>query len=330
MGARGTKDEPLIAWEQILEATHGGYDVFRHEIGKFPTGKAFSHPLKKDRDPSGSMVCRNGVWFLCDFAKTYPTMTALQFIQKKYALNYRGAVDKMAIDFGLKKMAGEYVPVEIKWEEPVGREECTIHIGFSGRKWKKEQHEFWKGTEVDEAHCKKYETYAVKDLAINRRRVAIKDGEVVWAYYADDIDRVKIYFPERPKRDRFKTNVPGNYLWNIKNIGACDKLVVQKSNKDMLCTLVMFPCVIATMSENAGLFTEEVVETIHGLSKKIWVAYGSDQQGVDQSTQLSEKYKWKWVNPPAKLLPDINDCYSLERAQGIEAWRECLTKKGIL
>ncbi len=328
MAAKGEIIQKAITWDYILSITNNGWDVFRVELGKFPVSKAFSSPLRKDRSPSFTVFNKEGKWWWKDFS-TGDAGDALKFVRLRYSLNGKEAIDKICQDLGISQTTKEYKPLQIIEKAPEWNE-SEVHIGFSDKKWTKEHHKFWEGTEVDEAHCRKYDTYAVKELAVNRRRVKIGEKEVVIAYYASDVDKVKIYFPERAKGHRFKGNVDGRYLWNLHGIEKCDKLIVIKSMKDLLCTTVMFPCVIATQNESAAIFTEDVVDKIYILSKNIWVAYGSDKQGVEQSTLLSEKYNWKWVNPDNKLLPDINDAYSLIKAKGIDAWRECLRKKRIL
>lgn len=329
MPVTGEKIKPKITIEQILALTNGGWDTFVLEMGKFPVSKAFSHPLQKDKFPSGGIFQAEGVWFLKDFSGRLPTMTAIQFIQKKYTLSVSEAIDKICQDLGINQSTKVYKPIQIIEKPPV-YEQSEIHIGFSERKWLKKHHEFWENTGVTKEHCDRYNTFAIKELAINRRKQKIGEDEICWAYYAENIDKVKIYFPEREKGQRFKGNVPGSYLWNIERIEKCGKLVVIKSMKDLLVTTTLFPCVVATQNESAAIFTDDIVDRIHGLSKNIFVAYGSDEQGVEQSTKLSEKYHWKWVNPPKYLLPDINDSYSLVRQYGIEAWEECLKQKKIL
>lgn len=329
MGANGEIKQKLITFDYILSITDGGWDIFTNEIGKFPVSKAFSHPLKKDKHPSGGIFCRGGIWFLKDFSETLPTMTALQFVQKKYSLSIPEAINKICQDLGINQKTKEYKPTQIITAPPIYKNN-EIHIGFSERKWLKKHYEFWEKTGVTKEHCLKYNTFAVKEAAIDRKKIKIDRDEIVWAYYAEDIDKVKLYFPEREKGNKFKGNVPGNYLWNIEKIEKCGKLVVIKSMKDLLVTATLFPCVIATQNESAAIFTEEIVDKIHNLSKNIFVAYGSDEQGVEQSTKLSEKYHWKWVNPPKYLLPDINDAYSLCKQYGPESWEECLRNKKII
>lgn len=331
MGATGVIKKKRISVEEILAITQGGWDVFVKEIGRFPVCKSFKHPLKRDKSPSGAIFSREGIWFLKDFAGKFPTMTAIQFVQRKYSLDFKEAMDKICQDMGINPSTKEYKPIQIFEKAPI-YEQSDIHIGFSDTKWKKEHHLFWKNTEVTEAHCRKYDAYAVKECSINRKKVRMGLNEVVWAYYVEEIDRVKLYFPEREKKLRHRGNVPNNHIWNLHNVGECDKLIAQKSFKDLLVTTMLTPCVVALQNEDAKLFVNaETGPKLEKCGKEIFLAFGSDEHGVENSKILTDEYGYKWVNPPNKYLKeDINDAYSLAHKYGLKAWEECLKKKKII
>lgn len=331
MGANGVKNKKPVKWEELLALTDGGYSIFKKELGNFPICRAFSHPLKRDRHSSGAIFPVEGVWFLKDFAGDIPTMTAVQYIQRKYSLNFGEAIDKICHDIGLNTQTREYKPIGIMEKAPV-YEVSDVHISFSERKWIGKHHKFWENTGVDKEHCEKYSTFAVKDAAINKRRVQIGKDEVVWAYYIPEMEKVKLYFPERNKNLRHRGNVPNNWIWGLNNIEQCDKLIVQKSMKDLLVTTIITPCVVALQNEDAKLFVNaETGEKLEKCGKKIFLAFGSDEHGVKNSKLLTDEYNYKWVNPPKFLLQeDINDAYALSHKYGIDAWRECLKQKNII
>jgi len=240
-------------------------------------------------------------------------------------------MNKIAWDFGIQKKEGDvhYKPVKIDWKPPVF-EEREIPISFSSKKWGKGEHKFWEGTGVNEQHCRKYETYAVKDLAVNRRKVYIRPGEVVWAYYAQDIDKAKIYFPEREKGSRFKGNVPGDYLWNIENVQQCDRLFVQKSMKDLLINTLYTKCVIATQNESAQNLLEYNYDRIENISEKKIICFGSDFQGWHESLLITYLTGWDYMNTPNHLLPDINDLYGFSKLVGYEEVGKYLKSKNLI
>lgn len=330
MAIKGTIKKSLPTWEAVLKHTNGGYSVFINEIPGFSLGKSFCSPIRRDRNPSCSIVHKGGIWFMRDFS-TGENFTALQLVQKKYGLSFLDAVNKMAQEYGLMEMLNQSYSMQ-PLQSPPEYEENEIQISFIDRKWRKEHYQFWDGTEVGDGHCRRYNTFAVKDLAINRRRVNIGEREVVWAYYAEDIQKAKIYFPERPRKEgeRFKTNIKGQYLWNLSSTQECEKLIVHKSMKDLLVSSMIFPCNIATQNESQYIFDNELVEYLQKLSGNIYICYGSDDQGAKESIEITKKNKWKWVNTPKKYLPEINDIFSMAKIYGIESIQNLYKQKGII
>lgn len=318
----------LISTDELLKHTNGGYSIFMNEIPHLRVGRAFKSVLRKDSHPSMSISCRDGFWYVKDFSngKSY---SAISLVQAKYGLTFPQAMHKLCIEYGLKVgESKEYAPMPLHAAPEYEGDDMPIAV-FE-KKWSKKHFDFWEGTGVTPELCLRYNVVAVGEAAIRHRKVYIDKGEVVWAYYAPDVGGIKLYFPERDRGLKFKNNIIGKYLWNFGNIQKCEKLVVQKSVKDMLVTAVVFPYVIATQSEESRLFTDEIVEIIHGVTNNVYVSYGSDEQGVRESTILTQKYNWKWVNPAKNLLPDINDFYLLSKAKGPEAIEKLLKSKGIL
>lgn len=325
MGAKGEIKQSPITWEYILSITSGGWDVFFIEIGKFPVSRAFPSPLRRDRHPSFTIFFRDNVWMYKDFSND-DAGDALKFVKKKYSLSHREAIDKICQDLGISQTTKEYCPVQIIDKAPV-YEPSEIHIGFSERKWRKEHYQFWEGTDVDEQHARKYNTFAVKELAINRRRIRIGDNEVVFAYYAEDIDKVKIYFPQREKGERFRGNVEGNYMWYLNNYKKCDQLFIVKSNKDALVLSKMGYCVAVTQSENKR-YIDNNLDKIQEVSKNVVICYGSDNQGVNESKKITDAYSWDYFNTPKKdLILGINDPYSYVKKYGVEKLENLIKNK---
>lgn len=316
-----------VSLEDVLKHTNGGWDVFSSEIKGLKVGKAFKSPLRNDRSPSMSILCKDGVWMLKDFS-TGDVYTSVTFVQKKYGLSFKDALNKMAMEAGMMKEKERIYEVQ---EMPIyipSLEEMMPITYFKGS-WGKKAKDFWRNTGVTEDHCIKHNTFLVQEAAVKHQKEYIGKNELVWAYDAG-MGRIKLYFPERPKGERFKNNIKGSHLWNFENIRKCNALLVQKSMKDLLVTSLLFPCVIATQAEESNLFNAEIVEDIHKLTDTVYVSYGSDEQGVREGTKLSQKYGWKHVNPQKKHLPDINDFYGMAKKYGLSSIEKLLKSKKIL
>ncbi len=330
MAINGSIKTKLPTWQDILKHTGGGYAVFSAEIPGLTLGKSFCSPIRRDKRPSCSLSCKSGVWFLRDFSQG-TSITALQLVEKKYNLSFIDAINKMAQEYGLMELRNKEYSIQPLSPAPI-YEEDDIQCSFTYGKWRKEHYKFWENTNVSREHCEKYNTYAVKDLSWNRRKMHIKDKEVVWCYFAEDIQKVKLYFPERQKteNERFKTNIRGSYIWGLSTLQKCSKLIVHKSMKDLLVSSVIFPCNIATQNESSKIFDDFLVGELEGVAEKIYICYGSDDQGTQESIQITKDHKWLWVNTPKQYLPEINDLYGLAKAKGIQEVEKLYKQKRIL
>lgn len=320
---KGTLKTSVLSWESILMKTNNGYDIFRWELGNFPLNKCFNSPLRMDKNPSFSIFCKSGIWWYRDVSNG-ESGTALQFIQKYKNMDYLEALSYLSGNYGENNK-----DVIISWKAPKIKESETI-ISFSYSKWKKHHHEFWKNTPVDEDHCRKYDVYAVKDASINREKVVIGREEPVFAYYAADIDRVKLYYPQREKGQKFKSNVTGSYMFYLNMYEHCDNLVVAKSNKDSLIFSALGICSTATLSESMAHITRNR-EELERISRDITINFGSDQQGREESIKITNEYGYKWFNTPNEdLEKGINDPYAYCKEYGWCKFSELLKSKNLL
>lgn len=322
---KGEVKQDRMSMDEILDRTNNGYDIFRFYLGK--VHKSMPRPWgKKESKPSwGVYPGRNGIWMWKDLADER-TGNAITFVQEYFSLTPAGAMDKICSDFGLGEFRQKTKnPVIVTWEKPdIERDYCDIH--FSTQPFTEKGHQFWNIAEVTEEDCKKMNYFQVKDLAINRRKMNLRRDEIVFAYYDEGSDSVKIYFPERDKGDKFRSNIDYHHLWNYENVGECDKLLVAKSNKDLLVTSLIFPCTIATQSEAVQIFNPEVVGKINAITKSPYIFYGSDWDGVKKCKEITSTNKWKYINTPKEFLPEVNDPYSFVKMHNLQTMGTGLRK----
>lgn len=318
---KGRQKAEIIKYDEVLQRTSGGYDIYRYYEGKVP--KLMSCPWRRDRHPSFGFFSKDGLWFWKDL-KTEETGTAIDYMMKKFGLSFSDAIGKILYDFGWNSNIINANPVIINWE---AEEPKKIHISFSSKPFEKRHHEFWNCAGVSEIDCNKKECWAIKDLAINRKIIRLGKDEIGFAYYCPEEEKVKIYLPDRPKENRFYNSVSYFHLWNFTNVQECDDLIVQKSMKDLIVTSVITPCVTATQAEATKIFNDDIVSRINSIAKNIWVWYGSDEDGVEKCKKITNQFRWKYINTPKRMLPDINDTYGMAKKYGIKAVEEFMKSK---
>lgn len=333
------KQREFLKSDEVLSMTTGGYDVYMYYLGR--VARIMQRPWgKKERKHSWGVYPWNGLWMWKDQANE-ESGTAIQFVQKMFGLSFVEAVNKIIFDFGLQPDA---IGVQSKskvvtWDEPTEEDKTYVRINFTTKPFQPEHHNFWSGTDVCESRCHRFDCYAVKDLAIKGRRFKLRDKEVVFAYYAEEEDAVKIYFPERGQDEynpKFRNNVSGSYLWNFERLlsktgGGLQKGMIQKSYKDLLITTLFTDNVICGQNEQSKLWLSQfTIDRVGKLFQNVWMAFGSDEDGVTKSQKVTAVTKWNWVNPHKDLLPDINDFYSLAKGHGPQAVETLLKEKNFL
>lgn len=313
------KKKPYSA-QEIYDLTNGGYDIFRYYLGNVK--KLMSRPWgKRENKPSWGVFQSGNFWFYKDFAKE-ETGNAISFVMKMFSLSYADSIDKITNDLFLNNS----VTIKVRKQELPKKE--YSHISFTTQNFKEGHHLFWNCVGISEEYCKKYNCFALKDYAINRNKYNI-GNEIAFAYYAEDIDKVKLYFPFRDKGLKFINNVPYRYLWNVESIGEGGNLIIQKSMKDLMVTSLVRERVIATQAEAFSIFDEDTVNKINSLSEKPILFYGSDEDGVSKSIKITEAFDWDYINTPKVELPEINDTYGYVKKYGIESLEELFKRKGI-
>jgi hypothetical protein len=314
-----------ISAEDLVYYTNGGREVYERYMGRLHKG-AMKRPWGTDKHPSFTVFPYEDMWLWKDMA-TEEAGNPITFVQNLFGLSYKEALHKIAYDFNLtdKAVLADKV-YTIQKAEP----KRYAHITAKIQKFQVRHHQFWNIVGVTEDWCKKFNCFAVKELAIDRVKYPISDKERVFVYYAKDISKVKVYFPDRQGADRFRTNVPFNYLWEFSNLHNCDKLVIHKSMKDLITFAQIFPCNISTQNESIKVFDEDVVSKINSITTEPWIFYGSDNDGVRKCTEVTNTNGWKYINTPKKDLPLVNDAYSYTKKYGLKQLEEFCKQKHLI
>lgn len=325
----GDKKQSLLTVDDILFYTNGGKDVFLKYLGKIsPTMK---RPWGKDSKPSWGVFESNKVYYYKDLANE-ESGTAIQFVQKLFKLSFGEACEKIKWDF---QLGGKESIVQRVGYNSDKQEKKLVHIAYDLQPFQKRHHEFWNCTSVSEEWCKKYNCYAVKNLVVDRKKVYISPKERVFVY-EKSYGKGKVYFPDREGMNRFRNNLPWDFLWNVENIEKGKRVVVQKSMKDLIVTSLIYPNIVATQAEHLRIFIDKdnqrtpVVDRIEDISKDVWVFYGSDPDGVSKCQNITNSLGWKYINTPKEEDPDINDSYSYACKYGLDKLKEFCEQKQLI
>jgi hypothetical protein len=202
-------------------------------------------------------------------------------------------------------------------------------IQVNARKWEKADLEYWQQFGIGLEQLRAEEIYCVKQWSLNRRRMHIGKDELCFAYRYDQ--GFQIYYPTRPKGEKWYCNISTGLLEGFEHVNKSDKLLITKSKKDKiyLQSLLPFP-VLRTMNESLSAFTPEIVEMLK--RKQCWINFDADEAGKKASYKATELLKCLHLNVPDFLLQEgIKDFTDWRRVRGKnDEIVDFLTKKGLI
>lgn len=322
------KKEEIISKEFLFSKIEP-YDVYRYYIGDFVIGQARKSPFHKDNNPSFGIYMRNGKLQHNDFADDRYKGDCIDLVQQLFNLDTKKATQKIAKDFGIADGKDESERITSQYTKPFIDEKRHCFIQVATRPWTKEDAAYWTQFGITKDQLKAEEVYPLKDVFINRRRQRVDKGELFYAYRYDE--GFKIYFPNRPKGERWKSNIPITIIENSKILELYDPAVVliTKSRKDRLVLSRYFPYVINVQNETRACFTEDFVQRLKG--RIVWINYDSDDAGIKNCTAITTEFGYRYINVPRIYLQEgIKDYADLYRLKGEEVLINCLKEKGLI
>lgn len=324
----------MLAATDILYLTDGGRQVFEREIPNFTTSRNIKSPLRFGDDCPSFRIKRsnNGIYYAKDHGGDNFKGNAISFIMRLYSLTYGEAINKIVQDLGLTSSNRVYTKSIISDSPNIS---YYSEIDFTDMPFNKSHHLYFNKGGLYEDFLKDNDVFAVKKWALNKKVQAINSDEIVFAYYARDINKTKIVRigPSVDKKDKWRTDVTRDYLWYYSNYLKNEKLenlFVNKSNKDDLVLKLLGINGISTQSENRWVI-EENFPKIQKIASSIVMAMGSDEQGFNTSLYIQRKFNTKWWNTPKNVLKyGVNDAFSYSSKFGLKALENHLKQKKYL
>lgn len=326
-----------ITAEDVFQQTNGGLDVFKREIPDFSiTQNVKNIFLYKDNNPSARIKqsSSSGLWLFKVYNSGGGYYNAIQFIQKRYNLGFKEAIDYIVQGMSLQPVI-EHKPIVVKKKK-------SIFYEVETQPFTKQHTDYYCiGGLTEEFLNNEMDIFAVRKYAINKSVREPKKGEFMFVYiFRDENGNVvpgKMKFltlgKNVDKKDKWRTNVDPWLFWytyKIKNSKLC---AICKSNKDAAITELSGITSIATTSENyfnikTGL--EKILPNYEDVD--FLLIMGSDPQGsIDTSIPLSKEFNLKWFNIPKRFLTnDINDPFSYVFTYNMDSFKQLLKNKNYL
>lgn len=300
---------------------------------KFELNSMCKNPFtEKDRSPSMIIGTKKGeITFKC--FNSEERGDCLQFVQYRYGLSFREALEKIAKDFNLLEgriaeniPIKQFTPIVHKPKPPALIQVKAKPFSEAHLKWLESFHLSPRSLDI----FPEVKMVAIKNWALNRLNMPLEKGEMAWAYIFKE-KWVKIYRPEAKKKDKWLSSVPMDYIVGLEELEPCDKLLIVKSMKEAFLIyehLGIKPLVI--QAENLACFTQENIDRINSLCPNVYCSADADEPGKKFNWAVTYLTGWKHINVPDLYLKEgIKDWADLIYAHGPQPIIEHFKEKFI-
>lgn len=312
----------MASRKEILQVNH--YDVFKKELNLNSANKGFCI-WHKEKSPSLSVFQSNDGEWLCKCFGCSKVSNLWGFLIHKYNFTYQEALEYV------KK--GNFSNVTAKTNS-YNSIKKNLEVEFNDIPFTKKHHQYWNSYELNEEFVKSKYVYACDKYAINGKVKKVSDDRILFVYFAPDIEQCKFLFlgENVSKEEKWRSyNISNTYLWGYSELEdiTCDKLFVTKSYKDQLVLNYLGYCAISTQNEDAQIMLKSNnVDKINKISEEIYVGFGSDEQGKNESIKITQATGWYWINTPNYALKyGINDFAEYAKEFGINTLHKEIEKR---
>ena len=321
-------------FEDIYPSIDYGLDVWKSEIPDFSITKNVKNPFTEDKNPSCKIKkSSSGLWLLNIYNGEGGFYNAVQFIQKKYNLDFKEAIDYIKKDYYLESKI-----VSVKRTPIIKKSELFYEI--QTQPFTKQHKDYFCIKEVTEEFLNNMDIYAVKRYAINKTVYDVPLEQYMFAYVFRDINhniapgKMKLLTLGNKvlKEKKWRNNLlPYDffYTYKIKNEGYT---FVVKSNKDCVPFELCGLRAIASMSENQANIIEGLKRLfVQFPNTKFIISLGTDKQGKTTSIAITKELNLNWFNIPNHLLTNkIDDFWEYYKNYGLNSFKQLLKNKGYL
>lgn len=292
-------------------------------------------PFRNEKHPSFIIGYRGGALRFHDFGDSSKKGGCFDFVVKLFNLpSLREALLMIDRDFDLGISTGtstqNYVRIISDYAQPTSTMKREYFIQVKVRKFTHEELAYWNEYYQDIDDLRANNVYSLDTVYLNKKKFPLKDTELRFGYLYEG--HWKIYRPFADKREKWMpNNVPITMMDGLEDIRDCDVAFINKSKKDYMVMKKIYPCCCAVQNEGIGCFSDENVEYLKENSERQILSFDSDEAGVKNSQQITDKFGFEYCNVPRIYLGEgIKDWADLARVHGLKTIEKYLTQKDIL
>lgn len=286
------------------------YQIFQAYCKNF---KKISQPFKSEfrdeKSPSCMIEHIGGDLLYTDFGEG--SYRAIEYVMRKFNLDFRDAIRKINLDFGLNLIDNsdrdfKYVRTVISKinQTPHFKEKTTTLIEVSYAPYKDYDLEYWHQYGWTEEMLQKasirpidYFWLTMEHKGLIRMPYAVPhELAYTYDYYRHNgIYRRKLYFPEREGKYKWISNVDNTVIqnWDLLPKGGGDTLYITSSKKDCGPFIRIYNAwnSIAANSESSFILDKIFYLKIKPRWKRIIYFGDNDEAGIRYAIKWSKKYQ---------------------------------------
>ena len=269
------------------------YDVLHMYVPNAKLKDIICSPLRVDKHPSWSIFAIDNEILYKDWA-TGESGDCIRLVEKMFNLDYHKALKKIAGDFFLLNNTEEYKKIITGYSKPILTPKLYCLIQCGTKRYTAKDKAYWEQCTITPEECKRENIYSLKEdsIYVNRQRIAVTKGELAFGYYKEQGQQWKLLFPEKEKKQKWKTNIPLCTAMHLENLSKDHNSIILKSLKDYIIIQRLYPYCAYIQNESLAACPEEVAKYITDNSKKVYYSGDSDIPGKAASYKITGKYNW--------------------------------------
>lgn len=311
--------------KELIEQKVTHLDLFNYYYpGNFKPNRPCKNVLShKDENPSMVIYNRNGgVFFKCYNSPQKGDIW--KFLMEYFNLSFSESVNMVAKDFGLLENCDKKFQKVLN-ELPVIKKTISKPPEIKAVNYKEfpERHlkylQSYHLTPEDMNFCEDTKVFALKDFYINKKKFSVRSDEVGFIYLVNN-KFIKIYLPERPKGEKWWSNIPFTHIHGLDNLKNCKVGFLTKSIKDgAVIKKFISPHVAIIQAENISSITSKDAEIIKNSVENLYIIMDNDKTGKEASYAFCDLLNAKHINVPDKYFPESTDFADMVKNIGINS-----------
>ncbi len=313
------------------------YDMFRYYVGDFKLGTPILSPFDGEDKPSFAIYAKGTDVLFNDFR--FGGGDIIQFVKMKFNLDFRGAINKLVQDSGLKdkfRSDLDYIPKPlIKHRKKIEHSKPVIRI--KSRKWALHDAEFWNTFRISKETLDKYRVSPISHIFINGKIYKADKLAYVFKELKDGKVSYTIYQPLSKTMKWIKSHDSSVFYGWSQLPEEGEILIMTKSMKDVM-TIVSTTSLPAVALQNEKIKPKlHVIDQLKSRFKQIYLFYdndyaneekGRDNYGRKFGCVIAKEFGLRQIEIPDTIaeIYDAKDASDLAKHAGEEYLQIMLLK----